>query len=80
LRTKHWTEGLDQSDLTCVEITIAAGSIALLTGRAPDECLMQMINEVLNDFSPYNGRMLNGCTMDKIDRVRNAKWTNKASA
>lgn len=31
---------------------IAAGSISLLTGRDPDECLMQLITDAPNDVSP----------------------------
>lgn len=32
--------------------TIAAGAIALTTGRDPDDCLMQLINDAPNDVSP----------------------------
>jgi hypothetical protein len=32
--------------------TIAAASVALLTGRDPDECLMEIISNAPNDVSP----------------------------
>ena len=59
-------------------VRIAAGSIALLTGRDPDDCLTQLITDAPTMCRQHYGRKSNGCTMLKTSRVCSATWTNKA--